>query len=79
MNAGNVISFDMETMAKEIASPRSSNMVLLGAASHFIEISSDKIEDAIKSVFSSKGEAIVESNLKAFRSGRERADSFIAK
>ncbi|MDE6697737.1 MAG: indolepyruvate oxidoreductase subunit beta [Muribaculaceae bacterium] len=76
---GNVISFDMEEMAKAVASPRSSNMVLLGAASHFIEIPSEKIEDAIKKVFSSKGETIVESNINAFRAGRERADSFIAK
>ncbi len=75
----NVIAFDMEAMAKEVASPRASNMVLLGAASHFIDIASDKIEDAIKNVFSSKGDAIVESNLKAFRAGREKADSFIAK
>ncbi|MDE6018539.1 MAG: indolepyruvate oxidoreductase subunit beta [Muribaculaceae bacterium] len=77
--SGNVIAFDMEAMAKEVASPRSSNMVLLGAASHFIEITADKIENAIKSVFSSKGDAIVESNIKAFRAGREKADSFIAK
>lgn len=77
--AGNVIAFDMEAMAKEVASPRSSNMVLLGAASHFIDISPDQIEDAIKSVFSAKGECIVESNIKAFRAGREKADSFIAK
>ncbi len=77
--AGNVIAFDMEAMAKEVASPRSSNMVLLGAASPFIEISADKIEDAIKSVFSSKGESLVEANLKAFRAGREKADTFIAK
>ncbi|MDE6552771.1 MAG: indolepyruvate oxidoreductase subunit beta [Muribaculaceae bacterium] len=76
---GNLIAFDMEEMAKEVASPRSSNMVLLGAASHFIEITSDKIEDAIRSVFSSKGEAIVEANIKAFRAGREKADSFITK
>ena len=75
----NVVSFDMEAMAKEVASPRSSNMVLLGAASHFIDISSEKIEDAIRNVFSSKGEAIVESNLKAYRCGREKADSYIAK
>ena len=55
----NVIAFDMEAMAKEVASPRSSNMVLLGAASHFIKITADKIEDAIRSVFHSKGESIV--------------------
>lgn len=76
---GNLIAFDMEEMAKEVASPRSSNMVLLGAASHFIDITSDKIEAAIRSVFGRKGEVIVEANIKAFRAGREKADSFIAK
>ncbi|MDE5814668.1 MAG: indolepyruvate oxidoreductase subunit beta [Muribaculaceae bacterium] len=75
----NLIAFDMEEMAKEVASPRSSNMVLLGAASHFIEITSDKIEAAIRSVFGGKGNSIVEANIKAFRAGREKADSFIAK
>ncbi len=74
-----MIAFDMEEMAKKVASPRSSNMVLLGAASHFIDITAEKIEDAIKSVFSSKGDSIVDSNLKAFRAGREKAGSFIAK
>ena len=69
----------MEAMAKDVASPRSSNMVLLGAASHFIDITTDKIEDAIRNVFSAKGEAIVESNLKAYRCGRQKADSHIAK
>ncbi len=77
--AGNVIAFDMEAMAKDVASPRSSNMVLLGAASHFIEISPDKIEDALKNLFSSKGEQIVESNLQAFRAGREKAGKYLAK
>lgn len=75
----NLIAFDMEETAKEVASPRSSNMVLLGAASHFIGITADKIEAAIRSVFSSKGDAIVEANILAFRTGREKADSFIAK
>lgn len=73
----NLIAFDMEAMAKETSSPRSSNMVLLGAASPFIEIEPEKIEDAIRSVFSSKGEYIVDSNLKAFRSGREMSLSII--
>ena len=75
----NLIAFDMEETAKDVASPRSSNMVLLGAASHFIEITSDKIEDAIRSVFGSKGEAIVDANIKAFRAGRKKADKFIVK
>lgn len=66
-----VIAFDMDNMAKEIASPRSSNMVLLGAASPFIHIDADKIEDGIKKVFGAKGEKIVDSNIQAFRAGRE--------
>ena len=33
---GNVVAFDVDTVAKEVASPRTSNMVLLGAASPFI-------------------------------------------
>lgn len=77
--AGNVIAFDMEEMAKEVASPRSSNMVLLGAASPYIDIAPEKIEAAIKSLFGSKGDAIVEANIKAFRAGRETANTVTAK
>lgn len=70
---GNVVAFDDDTVAKEVASPRTSNMVLLGAASPFIELDADAIERAIATVFGPKGDAIVEMNVKAFRAGRERA------
>lgn len=71
---GNVVAFDMEEVAKEVAGPRSSNMVLLGACSIFIEgLKEEDIENGIREIFGRKGEAIVESNLKAFRAGRERA------
>lgn len=70
---GNVVAFDVDTVAKEVASPRTSNMVLLGAASPFIELDADAIERAIATVFGPKGDAIVEMNVKAFRTGRERA------
>lgn len=68
-----VITFDMEALAKEVASARSSNLVLLGAASPFIELEPEKIEDAIRALFTPKGEKIVEANIAAFRAGRERA------
>lgn len=71
--AGNVVAFDMDAVAKEVATPRASNMVLLGACAPFIEIEPEKIEEGIKTVFGAKGEAIVESNLKAFRAGMEKA------
>lgn len=68
-----VVAFDMDAEAKKVASARASNMVLLGAASPFIGISAEKIEEGIKTVFSSKGDAIVQSNISAFRAGRASA------
>lgn len=73
MNNPNVVAFDMDAVAKEVATPRASNMVLLGAATPFIGIEPEKIEAGIRDVFGKKGEAIVESNLKAFRAGLEKA------
>lgn len=67
----NVVAFDMDKMAKELLSPRSSNMILLGAASPFIDIEVTKIEDAIRKLFGRKGEKIVEANIMAFRKGKE--------
>lgn len=69
----NVISFDMDTTAKEVATQRASNMVLLGAASLLCGIETEKIEEGIRTVFGAKGEKIVESNLAAFRAGLQRA------
>lgn len=75
---GNVVSFDVDAVAKEVASVRASNMVLLGAAAPFIDIPVEKIEKAIETVFSAKSAAIVEMNIKAFRAGldiaRKKAD-----
>ncbi|MBD5194258.1 MAG: indolepyruvate oxidoreductase subunit beta [Bacteroidales bacterium] len=68
-----VIMFDMEALAKEVATQRSSNLVLLGAASPFIEIAPEVIVDSIQQIFASKGEKIVQANVAAFQAGRVRA------
>ncbi len=68
-----LIMFDMDAVAKECGSPRSGNMVLLGAASPFIDIKQEMIEKAISTVFSAKGENVVAANLDAFRKGRKKA------
>ena len=73
------VSLDVDAIAKEVASPRTTNIVLLGAASPFLGIEVEKIEDGIRNVFGRKGEAIVEMNLKAFRAGLEVADKHINK
>lgn len=72
-NHPHVVMFDMDALAKEVATARSSNLVLLGAASPFIEIAPEKIEEAIRALFIPKGEKIVDANIAAFRAGRIRA------
>jgi len=67
----NVISIDINGMTKEVGSPRTANMILLGAASVILGIDHSKLEDAISRIFDRKGEKIVEMNIKAFRIGRQ--------
>ena len=69
-----VVAFDMDAVAKEAATARASNMVLLGAAAPFVGLEPSKLEEGIRIIFGRKGEAIVESNLKAFRAGLEKAN-----
>lgn len=73
----NVVAFNMDDMAKEVASPRTSNMVLLGAAAPFLGIEIEKIEDGINIIFGAKGESIVEMNIKAFRAGLEYTQNLL--
>jgi len=67
------IAIDADKIAEDIGNKRVSNVVILGAATPFIQISTEKIENGIKSIFGKKGDKIVELNLKAFRAGREFA------
>jgi len=67
----NHIIIDADAVAKENGSLKSGNMVILGAASPFIEIPFMSLENAIRSLFGKKGEEVVELNLQAFRAGRK--------
>lgn len=63
---------DADLIAKEIGSPRAGNMVVLGAASPFIDLPFNSFETAIKAFFGRKGADIVDMNIKALRAGREK-------
>ncbi len=65
-----IIQVDADKIALENKNPKASNMVMLGAASPFFYIEEAVILKAIETVFASKGEKIVESNIKAFLAGR---------
>lgn len=62
---------EAKSIAKETGSPKSYNVVMLGAASPFIGIESEELERAIEILFDRKGESVVETNLKAFRLGKK--------
>ena len=68
-----VISLDVEALARELKNPRSSNIILLGAAQKALGIEYQKIEDAIRRVFGRKGDVVVEANLKALAVGASEA------
>jgi indolepyruvate ferredoxin oxidoreductase, beta subunit len=68
-----VVAIDADEIAKKTGSQRTSNVVMLGAASPFVHIESSKIEEAIKRIFERKGESIVDLNLKAYMTGRQFA------
>ncbi len=66
----NVVAIDAEAAARAVMSPRSANMVLLGASAAVLEIlEPDKLRDGIRRIFARKGDAIVEANIKAFDAG----------
>lgn len=68
------IAIDADAIAKEVGSTRASNMVMLGAASPFIDIEFSKIEEGIRRIFARKGEEVVNMNLEALRRGRQFAE-----
>lgn len=71
----NHIIIDADTIAKDSGSARSGNIVILGAASPFIDMPFKSLEDAIRKLFGKKGEDIVEANLKALKAGREFSEA----
>jgi len=73
----NIVVFDVEKVAKEVGSTRVSNMVMLGAATPFIGIAYEEIENGIKRIFERKGPDIVALNLKALAAGKKIADATI--
>ena len=67
----NHIIIDADSISRKTGSLKSGNMVILGAASPFIEIPYKNLENAIRNLFKRKGEEIVDLNLKALRAGRD--------
>ena len=62
---------ESRSLAREAGSMLATNMVMVGAASNSLPIEISFLEDAIKSVFSRKGDSVVDTNHSALHLGRK--------
>ena len=64
---------DAEQLAKDAGTVRAVNSVMLGAASEYLVLTSERLRQTVGEYFEKKGPAVVEKNLAAFDLGREAA------
>jgi len=64
---------DAENLARQAGAARATNMVIVGAASHWLPVKLETIEHFVRSIFAAKGEKVVGTNITALRAGREAA------
>ena len=75
----NHVLINADEIAKKLNAPLSANMVLIGAAAHYLGFEQQEIEDAIRVQFNKKGDDIVNINIQAFREGLAFAKEYILK
>lgn len=73
----NHILIDADAIAAEMKSPKSANMVMLGAASEYLGLEQTLFEGAIRKIFGRKGEEVVNTNLEAYKAGLEFARQYV--
>ncbi len=69
----NHVYIDANKLAKEIQATKAANIIMLGAASPFLNLKYEDLEWAIEKQFARKGEDIVEMNKRALKVGFEEA------
>ena len=75
-----VVRLDIEELARELQSPRSANMILLGMAAPYSPLlSEEQLRAALESVFGRKGPDVVQANLRAFEAGLGHALKTVSK
>jgi indolepyruvate ferredoxin oxidoreductase beta subunit len=67
------VTIDAEREAKDVGTVKAANIVVLGAASLFLELKYESLQAAIEQMFRKKGQDMVDLNLKALKAGRDYA------
>ena len=68
---------DANSLAAQIKSPKSANIVMLGAASKYLQVSFKSLENALEEIFKTKGTAVIDVNKQALNLGKEYAEKYI--
>jgi indolepyruvate ferredoxin oxidoreductase beta subunit len=68
---------DAERIARAAGSGRAANIAILGAASLFLDLEPNDLEEAAAEMFAAKGERVVEANRRAFRFGRNATQAYL--
>lgn len=69
--SGHVVLVDTEGLGRELKLSKCANMLLLGAASRYLEcISFRQLCESVRMVFASKGSEVADANIRALEEGR---------
>lgn len=68
----NHVIIDADQVAQDAGSQRAANIVMLGAASHYINLPYSYLENSIRTLFGKKGDEIVNLNLRALKAGYDQ-------
>lgn len=71
------VALDADALAKNAGSTKTANVVILGAASPFLDIPYEKLEKSIRFIFRKKGDEIIQKNLNALQAGRYFTEQFL--
>ena len=74
----NAVVVDAERLATEAGDVQAVNTVMVGAAAHVLPLTPESLEQAVREMFARKGAAAVAINERAFRLGRQAAESELA-
>jgi indolepyruvate ferredoxin oxidoreductase, beta subunit len=71
----NSVWINADQLAKDCRSPKSSNIVMLGAAAGRLGLGIDSLRAGVEQIFSRKGPGVVDDNLRAFDTGLQFSES----
>jgi indolepyruvate ferredoxin oxidoreductase beta subunit len=71
------IALEADAIAKAAGSVKATNIVILGAASPFLGMAFEKLEESIRFTFRKKGDKIIDLNLAALKAGRDFTNEHI--